>query len=395
MQDESLTHSQRLQKQLRAMGARLAATLRTGWQRTQQQAPIYWRHLTGWLMAKLRAYWTLAQERLPQYWRAARSWMATNSQRLWSTIHRWISAAWTVGGGLWRQYEPVLRERAGLYAVLMRLDKPIGSFLLLWPTLWALWIATGGLPSPHLLVVFIAGVFLTRSAGCVMNDYADRNFDRYVARTRNRPLTSGQVSPREAGYLIAVLLTAAFLLVLTTNQLTVLLSFVALPLGGGYPFMKRYTYIPQLFQGIAFGWGIPMAFAAAGGDVPRIAWLLYIANILWSMSYDTVYAMVDREDDKKIGVKSTAILFDDSDRIFVGLIQAMLLLTLTLIGTQLKFDWHYYLGVAGAAGVILHLQYLIKDRVPERCFLAFRRNNWLGVVVFAGIVLHYYHSVNY
>ncbi|OGT84200.1 MAG: 4-hydroxybenzoate polyprenyltransferase [Gammaproteobacteria bacterium RIFCSPLOWO2_12_FULL_52_10] len=277
----------------------------------------------------------------------------------------------------------------------MRLDKPVGALLLLWPTLWALWIAADGLPTPHLLLVFSAGVFLTRSAGCVMNDYADRDFDRYVARTRDRPLTTGKVSPREAWYLIAVLLTAAFLLVLTTNRLTIMLSFIALPLAGFYPFMKRYTYIPQLFQGMAFGWGIPMAFAAASDTVPRIAWLIYIANILWSMSYDTVYAMVDREDDKKIGVKSTAILFEDSDRFFVGLIQSMLLLTLVFVGVQLKFGWYYYLALAGVVGIIVHLQYLIKDRLPERCFQAFRRNNWLGAVVFAGIVLHYYNSVTY
>jgi len=374
---------------------RVTTALRAVWLYIQQQAPIYTRRLLDWFRNTLHSYWALARQRYPGYRQAAGKWLAMNSQRLRSTIHRRVSAGWSLGAGLWQKYEPVLKERAGLYALLMRLDKPIGSLLLLWPTLWALWIATAGQPSLHLLAVFIAGVILTRSAGCVMNDYADRNFDRYIERTRNRPLTTGQVSPREAGYLITVLLTAAFLLVLTTNQLTVLLSFVALPLGGGYPFMKRYTYIPQLFQGMAFGWGIPMAFAAASGDVPRIAWLLYVANILWSMSYDTVYAMVDREDDKKIGVKSTAILFDDSDRIFVGLIQGMLLLTLTLIGTQLKFGWLYYLGVAGAACVILHLQFLIKDRVPERCFLAFRRNNWLGAVVFAGIVLHYYYPVSY
>lgn len=289
---------------------------------------------------------------------------------------------------------PYIRDRAIQYSRLMRLDKPIGSLLLLWPTLWALWIASDGLPTIHLLSVFIAGVFITRSAGCVINDYADRNFDRYVARTSNRPLTTGAVSTREALYLIVVLLIIAFLLVLTTNRLTVILSFVALPLGGFYPFMKRYTYIPQLFQGMAFGWGIPMAFAAAGHNIPEIAWLIYIANILWSMTYDTMYAMVDREYDKNIGVKSTAILFEDSDRIFIGIIQLMLLFTFVLIGKKLEFGQYYYLSLIVVTAIIAYHQYLIKDRKPELCFKAFLNNNWLGAVVFIGIVLNYYDSIN-
>lgn len=361
----------------------------------------YWRSSIQWLrqhvpiaVARLREMlhsgWLITRERAPVYWRAMCRWLglAMNAARLY-TARRWTEAA-----GWYRANEPGIRDRARQYSLLLRLDKPIGTLLLLWPTLWALWIATAGLPTPHLLFVFIAGVFLTRSAGCVMNDYADRNFDRFVARTRDRPLTAGRVSPREALYVMLVLLAAAFLLVLSTNRLTVLMSFVALALGGIYPFMKRYVYFPQLFQGMAFGWGIPMAYAAATDTVPRIAWLLYVANILWSMSYDTVYAMVDREDDKKIGIKSTAILFEDSDRFFVGLIQMMLLTTLVLVGMQLKFGWHYYLSLCAAAGIIGHLQYLIKDRTPELCFKAFLRNNWLGAVVFAGIVLHYYESVS-
>ena len=350
------------------------------WQTGKQRLIEYWHFAAGRLSATLPVYWATVKQLLHSGW---------------VTAHRRAVVYCRTAADWWRRNEPTIRDRAWQYVQLMRLDKPVGALLLLWPTLWALWIAADGLPTPHLLLVFSAGVFLTRSAGCVMNDYADRDFDRYVARTRDRPLTTGKVSPREAWYLIAVLLTAAFLLVLTTNRLTIMLSFIALPLAGFYPFMKRYTYIPQLFQGMAFGWGIPMAFAAASDTVPRIAWLIYIANILWSMSYDTVYAMVDREDDKKIGVKSTAILFEDSDRFFVGLIQSMLLLTLVFVGVQLKFGWYYYLALAGVVGIIVHLQYLIKDRLPERCFQAFRRNNWLGAVVFAGIVLHYYNSVTY
>jgi 4-hydroxybenzoate polyprenyltransferase len=292
-----------------------------------------------------------------------------------------------------KAHGPGIRERAMQYSLLMRMDKPIGTLLLLWPTLWALFIATGGLPSVHLLLVFIAGVFLTRSAGCVMNDYADRDFDRHVARTRERPITTGRVNTREAFYLIAVLLAIAFLLVLTTNRLTIILSFIALPIGGFYPFMKRYIYFPQLFQGIAFGWGIPMAFAAATDTVPRIAWLLYMCSILWSLTYDTMYAMVDREDDKKIGIKSTAILFEESDRFFIGIIQLMMLAALVLVGTQLKFGDYYFSSLLVVAGLMLYQQYLIKDRLPAKCFSGFLSNNWLGAVVFIGIVLHYYSSI--
>ena len=289
----------------------------------------------------------------------------------------------------YRNHEPFLRERWQQYARLMRLDKPVGAFLLLWPTLWALWIASAGTPSLHLLLVFVAGVFLTRSAGCVMNDFADRDFDRHVARTRERPLTTGKVSTKEAFMLIAYLLAIAFLLVLTTNRLTVLLAFVAIPIAGIYPYMKRYTYVPQLFQGVSFSWGIIMAFAAVTDSVPRIAWLVFIANILWSMIYDTTYAMADREDDLKIGIKSTAILLGESDRVFLGVVQTLMFTVFLIIGHQLKFGWYYHLLLGVAAGLAVHHQWLIRERRPDQCFRAFRYNNYLGAAVFAGIVLHY------
>ena len=284
---------------------------------------------------------------------------------------------------------PDLRAKAMVYARLMRMDRPIGTLLLLWPTLWALWIASAGMPTLHMLFVFVTGVFLTRSAGCVMNDYADRNLDLHVERTRNRPLTTGEVSGREAFYLILGLLGAAFLLVLTTNRLTVLLSFLALPLGGIYPFMKRYTYVPQFFMGMAFSWGIPMAFAATQYSIPPVAWLLFTANVIWSMTYDTIYAIVDREDDKKIGIKSTAILFEGSDHEFIGIFQLLMLFTLVLTGNQLQMGTSYYLALLVTTLLFAYHQYLIKGAEPARCFRAFLNNNWVGAVVFAGIVLNY------
>jgi 4-hydroxybenzoate polyprenyltransferase len=281
------------------------------------------------------------------------------------------------------------RERLPLYLILMRANRPAGALLLLWPTLWALWVAAEGWPSPHLLVVFVAGVFLTRSAGCVINDLADRDFDPHVERTRGRPLATGAVSPEEALRLTGALLTAAFLLVLTTNRLTVLLSFAALPLAGVYPYMKRVTYIPQFFLGLAFSWGIPMAFAAQTDAVPVVAWLLFIANVLWAMIYDTMYAMVDRDDDLRIGVRSTAILFDDADRLIIGIMQGMMLLVLTIIGLHLESGARYFGGVFVAALLMAHHQYLIRDRSREGCLLAFRANNLLGLALLAGIVLEY------
>jgi 4-hydroxybenzoate polyprenyltransferase len=271
------------------------------------------------------------------------------------------------------------------YFRLMRLDKPIGIFLLLWPTLWALWIAGQGRPDPLVLMVFVAGVVLMRSAGCVINDFADRNFDGHVERTKDRPIPSGAVSPQAALRLFVGLITAAFFLVLLMNTLTVLLAFAGAALAATYPFTKRYTHLPQLHLGLAFGWAVPMAFAAQTGAVPKVAWLLLIAAVLWAVAYDTMYAMVDREDDKRIGVKSTAILFDDADRFIIGVIQILMLVVLLIVGKEVKLGWPYYFGLCLAAAFAAYQQYLIKDRTPARCFQAFINNNWLGMAVFVGI----------
>ena len=268
----------------------------------------------------------------------------------------------------------------------MRLDKPIGIFLLLWPTLWALWIAGNGQPDPLVAVVFISGVVLMRSAGCVINDLADRDFDSHVKRTRERPLASGRVSHEEALRLFSLLITGAFLLVMLMNTLTIVLSFVGALLAVSYPFTKRYIHLPQVHLGLAFGWAVPMTFAAQTGAVPKIAWLLLIATLLWAVAYDTIYAMVDREDDIRIGVKSTAILFDDADRPIIGIIQLLMLTVMLIVGHEARLGWTYYVGLATAALFALYQQYLIKDREPARCFQAFLNNNWFGAVIFCGIV---------
>lgn len=275
------------------------------------------------------------------------------------------------------------------YFLLMRLDRPIGMFLLLWPTLWALWIAGEGRPDVHVMLVFVLGVFLMRSAGCVINDFADREYDLYVMRTRNRPLTTGRVSTREALILFVVLCLIAFLLVLTLNLLTILLSFVGALLAAIYPFMKRYTYLPQIFLGIAFGWAVPMAFAAQTGSVPNVAWLLFIVTILWATAYDTMYAMVDRLDDIRIGVKSTAILFGDADRVIIALFQILVFVVLLIIGKKLAMGVYYNLGLFVAAMLAIYQQFLIRDRDGPRCFRAFLNNNWFGAAIFLGIVVDY------
>jgi len=275
------------------------------------------------------------------------------------------------------------------YASLMRLDKPIGIFLLLWPTLWALLIASGGNPDPKVLLIFVAGVVLMRSAGCVINDYADREFDRHVSRTQNRPLTAGRVTTREAKVLFVILCLLAFVLVLQLNLLTVGLSVIGILLAAIYPFLKRVTHLPQVFLGIAFGWSVPMAFAAQTGSVPQIAWLMFVATVLWATVYDTLYAMVDREDDRVLGLKSTAILFGESDRQIIGLLQVMLLVSLLMIGQQAELDFIYYLGVLFAAGFAGWQQYLIRFREREACFKAFLNNNWFGAVIFLGILFDY------
>jgi 4-hydroxybenzoate polyprenyltransferase len=275
------------------------------------------------------------------------------------------------------------------YISLMRLDKPIGIFLLLWPALWALLIAGEGEPDSGIVLIFVLGVVLMRSAGCVINDYADRDIDRHVARTRNRPLTAGRVTVTEALIIFALLCGVAFVLVLQLNRLTVLLSFVGIGLAVTYPFMKRLTHLPQVHLGAAFGWSVPMAFAAQTNSLPPIAWLMFTATVLWATAYDTIYAMIDRDDDIALGVKSTAILFGDLDRKIIGLIQAMLLACLLMIGLQAELGLYYYLGVGFAACLAVYQQYLIRFRDRDGCFRAFLNNNWFGAAVFLGILLDY------
>ena len=272
---------------------------------------------------------------------------------------------------------------------LMRLDKPIGTLLLLWPTLWALWIAAEGVPDYNLLCIFVAGTFLTRSAGCVINDLADRHWDGAVKRTSARPLVTGAVSAREARILFAVLMLAAFVLVLFTNKLTIGLSVVAVLLASTYPFMKRYTHLPQLALGAAFSWGIPMAFAAQRGYLPAALWLLYAGNLLWTVVYDTKYAMVDRDDDLVVGIKSTAILFGEHDRLIIGILQVLCLLTLYAAGEAFALGSSFQLAMVAVAGLFCYHQYLIRRRDREACFKAFLHNNWVGLVIFLGIVLNY------
>jgi 4-hydroxybenzoate polyprenyltransferase len=282
-----------------------------------------------------------------------------------------------------------LHPRAWDFIQLMRLDKPIGIYLLLWPTLWALWIAAKGVPSAANLLIFVFGVILMRSAGCVINDYADRNFDGHVKRTEARPLASGKVQPREALVLFGGLLAISFALVLCTNSTTIWLSFGAVALAACYPFMKRYTYYPQVVLGAAFSWGIPMAFTAQTGELPAALWLLYLANLLWTVAYDTYYAMVDRDDDLKVGVKSTAILFGDADRLIIGCLQGLALLCLLLAGARFELGAYYYLGLAVAAGCFAWQLWSTRDREPQACFAAFLHNHWAGLAIFLGIVADY------
>jgi len=276
-----------------------------------------------------------------------------------------------------------------VYYLLMRLHKPIGILLLLWPMYWALWIASDGKPDVLVFIVFTLGVVLMRSAGCVINDYADRKIDPHVARTKDRPIASGQVHKHEALQLFFILILVAFLLVLLMNPLTVKLSFGGVFLAALYPFMKRYTHLPQVFLGAAFGWAVPMVFAAQTGEVPPLAWLLFIATLIWAVVYDTMYAMVDREDDLKIGVKSTAILFAELDKVIIGFFQILLLIALMMIGQRAELGSLYFSSVFIALLLSVYQQYLIKDRVPAKCMEAFLNNNWLGLAVFVGIAADY------
>ncbi|WP_421197930.1 4-hydroxybenzoate octaprenyltransferase [Aeromonas enteropelogenes] len=281
------------------------------------------------------------------------------------------------------------KERGLAYLQLARIDKPIGTLLLLWPTLWALWLAAGGLPNLWVLTVFVVGVFLMRSAGCVINDYADRNFDGHVKRTSGRPLPTGKVDPREALALFFVLALISFGLVLTLNSLTIAMSFIGLLLAVSYPFMKRFIPIPQLVLGMAFSWSIPMAYAAQANALPAVAWLVFIANLLWTVAYDTQYAMVDRDDDLKLGLKSSAILFGRHDKRIIGVLQLATLLILLLVGQLMALGSSYYWGLLGAAVLFVYQQRLIRERQREACFQAFLNNNYVGALVFAGLVLDY------
>jgi 4-hydroxybenzoate polyprenyltransferase len=282
-----------------------------------------------------------------------------------------------------------LVEQLWQYGQLMRLHRPIGTLLLLWPTLWALWIAGNGKPDARVFLVFALGVFLLRSAGCVINDLADRKIDPLVKRTRERPLAAGKVSPGEALFLFFGLMLIAFGLVLTMNRLTVYMAVGGAALASVYPFTKRITHLPQLVLGAAFGWGVPMAFAAQTGEIPQIAWLIFLVVLVWATVYDTMYAMVDREDDLAIGVKSTAILFGDADVYVIGILQFALIGGLIMMGNMAGLGPWYWLGVLFAAASSFYQWWLIRDRQPEPCFRAFLNNNLLGIWVFAGIVLHY------
>jgi 4-hydroxybenzoate polyprenyltransferase len=281
------------------------------------------------------------------------------------------------------------KERGLAYVQLARIDKPIGTLLLLWPTLWALWLAADGLPDLWTLLVFVVGVFLMRSAGCVINDYADRNFDGHVKRTAGRPLPTGKVKPREVLALFAVLALISFALVLTMNPLTIGLSFAALLLAVCYPFMKRYIPIPQLVLGMAFSWSIPMAYAAQANALPLVAWLVFLANLLWTIAYDTQYAMVDRDDDLRLGLKSSAILFGRHDKRIIGVLQLATLLILLAVGQLSGLGSSYYWSLLAAAALFVYQQRLIRERQREACFQAFLNNNYVGALVFAGVALNY------
>lgn len=275
------------------------------------------------------------------------------------------------------------------YFDLMRLNKPVGAYLLLWPTFWALWVAAEGAPDLSIFIIFTLGVIFMRAAGCVINDYADRHVDGHVERTVNRPLVTGVVSSKQALILFFSLLAAAFVLVLFTNTLTIQLSFIGAGLAALYPFMKRHTHLPQVFLGAAFSWAIPMAFAAQAGELPKYIWLMYIANLSWTVAYDTMYAMVDRNDDLKIGVKSTAILFGDADRVMIAILHAISVFCLVLLGSELALGLYYYLGLLVAVGLMVYQHWLIKDRDRAGCFAGFINSHWVGVAVWAGLILSY------
>ncbi len=294
-----------------------------------------------------------------------------------------------VDAQLTRAANSFVMDRLTQYALLVRLDKPIGILLLLWPTLISLWVAAQGWPDTRVLIVFVLGVILMRSAGCAINDYADRHIDGSVARTKNRPLVSGRVSEKEALAVFVVLSLCAFGLVLLMNTLTIIMSLGGAVLAASYPFMKRFHFLPQVHLGAAFGWTVPMAFTAQANELTPLTWLLFLATVLWTTAYDTMYAMADREDDLKIGVKSTAILFGPLDKKIIGAIQAMLIMALILIGQRAELSGFYYTGVTAATVLAIWQQYLIRNREPAMCFQAFLNNNWFGMVLFLGVALDY------
>jgi 4-hydroxybenzoate polyprenyltransferase len=287
----------------------------------------------------------------------------------------------------------MVKRRLDAYERLMRLDKPIGTLLLLWPALWGLWLAAYGIPDYDNLAIFVVGVILMRSFGCIVNDYADRKFDPHVERTRDRPLATGEVSPREALALAAFLLLLAFLLVLQLNELTVMLAFVALPVAVIYPFLKRVFSFPQAWLGIAFGFSIPMAFAAQHGSLMKAAWVLMVANVFWAIAYDTEYAMVDRDDDVKLGLKSSAILLGRYDIAGVMIAHALFLLVMAGVGYERQLGALYFAGLAVAAGLVGYQYRLIRERSREGCFKAFLNNNWVGLAIFAGLAFDLYFRV--
>jgi 4-hydroxybenzoate polyprenyltransferase len=309
------------------------------------------------------------------------------AQRL---MARWRWFAYRVRFHPWTTEElPRILAGAHDYVRLMRLDRPIGIWLLLWPTLWAVWIAGKGKPKPEIFIIFVIGTVLMRSAGCAINDYADRSFDPHVARTKNRPLAAGRISTLEALVLFAILSLIALVLALQLNRLTLLLAVAGGFLAVSYPFVKRFLSVPQMYLGLTFGWGIPMAFSAQLEHLPRVAWLLLLANMLWVTVYDTIYAMVDRDDDIKIGVRSTAILFGDSDRHIIAVLQAMTLLTLYLVGKILRMGHWYETGLAAGALFFIYQLWLIRARERDACFRAFLNNQYVGMSVFIGILLEY------
>lgn len=287
-----------------------------------------------------------------------------------------------------------IADRAKQYWILARFDRPIGTLILLWPSLWALWLSSNGKPDLKVLTIICLGVVIMRAAGCVINDYADHNFDLHVERTKQRPIAAGYVRPKEALILFVVLCLGAFGLVLLLNIYTILLSFIAVFLAASYPFMKRYTHLPQAYLGIAFGWAVPMSFAAQINSIPLVAWFMFLAVILWALVYDTMYAMVDKEDDLKIGIKSTAILFGHYDRHIIAGLQIVIFILLIMVGQMELLKWPYFLGLLIAGGLSLYQQKLIFHREKALCFKAFLNNNWFGMAVFAGLSTNYLFDDN-